>query len=117
SDDGAAVDRCIRGVAAQYGSLSIPCYVIMPNHVHMMVVVESCGPGSSGTPTPTNQTIPWLISTVKRLSNRAVGKPLWQRGYYDHIVRDDNDYLEVCSYIDTNPARWAEDPYYFAQES
>lgn len=117
SEYGAAVDRCIRDAAAQYGCLSIPSYVIMPNHVHMMVVVEACGAGSSGTPTPTNQTIPALISTIKRLSSYVSGSPLWQRGYYDHIVRGHDDYLEICAYIDTNPARWAEDEYYTAQES
>lgn len=37
---------------------------------------------------------------------------LWQRGYYDHVVRDEKDYLRICEYIDTNPAKWAQDEYY-----
>ncbi len=105
SDAGAEVERCIRGIAAQYHHIAVPCYVIMPKHVHLMVVVETDGSGSSGTPTPTNQTIPALVSFIKRMTNRAVGWSLWQRGYYDHIIRNEEDYLQICSYIATNPAR------------
>lgn len=42
---------------------------------------------------------------------------LWQRAYYDHILRNDDDCLRVWNCIDTNPARWAEDEYCIAQES
>lgn len=40
------------------------------------------------------------------------GIPVWQRSYYDHIIRDEADYHRVWQYIDTNPAKWAEDEYY-----
>ena len=40
------------------------------------------------------------------------GKPLWQRGFYDHIIRNEADYLRIWQYIDTNPAKWEEDEYY-----
>ena len=38
---------------------------------------------------------------------------LWQRGYYDHIIRCEADYLRIWQYMDENPARWTEDEYYF----
>ena len=37
---------------------------------------------------------------------------LWQRGYYDHIVRSENDFLRIWTYIDNNPLRWELDRYY-----
>ena len=40
------------------------------------------------------------------------GAPLWQRSFYDHIIRNEADYLRIWDYIDTNPLRWAEDEYY-----
>ena len=43
--------------------------------------------------------------------NIVIGK-LWQRSYYDHIIRNDADYIEKANYILTNPARWREDEYY-----
>lgn len=111
---GLAVENCIQDLTGHYEHISIPCYVIMPNHVHLMVLLEN---GASGTPTPTNQTIPALISTIKRLTNRAAGETLWQRGYYDHIIRNYDDYLQIWNYIESNPAKWPEDKYYTAQES
>lgn len=40
------------------------------------------------------------------------GELLWQRGYYEHIIRNEQDYLQIWEYIENNPVRWAEDRYY-----
>ena len=61
-----------------------------------------------GTPSPTNQRIPALISTLKRLTNRRIGRPIWQRSYYDHVVRNQADFDEILRYIQNNPAAWTE---------
>ena len=63
-------------------------------------------------PAPTNAVIPRLVSTLKRFSNKRCGTALWQRGYYEHVIRGEADYREVWEYIDENPAKWAEDDYY-----
>ena len=62
-------------------------------------------------PRPTNAVIPKLVSSLKRFSNRKAGIDLWQSGYYDHIIRDDEDFLCRWRYIDNNPAAWLEDEY------
>ncbi len=46
------------------------------------------------------------------MTNRAAGVDLWQRSYHDHIIRNESDYLSHWTYIDGNPALWAEDEYY-----
>ena len=46
------------------------------------------------------------------MTNRGCGTELWQRGYYDHVIRNDADFLRVWNYIDTSPAEWAEDEYF-----
>lgn len=46
----------------------------------------------------------------------ACGKTVWQRGYHDHIIRNEADYLRIWDYIDTNPAKWREDCYYCQAE-
>ena len=51
------------------------------------------------------------IQSVKAGELPPFEKRLWQRGYYDHIIRDDNDFLACWTYIDQNPVRWAEDEY------
>ena len=67
-----------------------------------------------------------VVRQFKSFSARRVnaargtpGIPLWQRSFYDHIIRNEADYLRIWNYIDVNPARWREDEYYIkiAQES
>ena len=86
-------------------------YVIMPNHVHLLITVD----GSDGPPrasAPTLAKIPRLVSTLKRFSNRDIGADIFQRSYYDHVIRCERDYMLCWRYIDTNPAKWQEDEYY-----
>ena len=98
-------------IAKTYNDVSIDKYIIMPNHIHMIVIL-SPKDGPSRTPAPTNMRLPFLISTLKRFTNRAAGISLWQRSFYDHVIRNEADYLRIWRYIDTNPAKWAEDEYY-----
>jgi len=98
-----------------YHGIQIEKYVIMPNHVHMIVMITgeiNPGGGTSRTPSPTNAAIPRLISTLKRLTNRTIGHNIWQRSYHDHVIRDRDDYLKIWNYIDGNPSKWQSDCYY-----
>lgn len=52
------------------------------------------------------------IRAVKATESPAFYKHVWQRGYYERVVRNEQDYLDIRQYIDQNPARWAEDEYY-----
>ena len=85
-------------------------YVIMPNHIHLILQVS--GSGASGKPRPTEAVIPKFMSSLKRFTNRKAGVELWQTSYYDHILRNEPDYLRIWQYIDTNPTEWPEDEYY-----
>jgi REP element-mobilizing transposase RayT len=51
-------------------------------------------------------------NTTRRINNirRAAGAPVWQRNYYEHVVRDDADLARIRQYIRENPAKWADDP-------
>ena len=109
---GEIVAETLREIEKTYSWLSLDHYVIMPNHIHLLLRLGDNGP--SGTPAPTNETLPMLISTFKRFANRRCGIQLWQRGYHEHVIRNEKDYLEICRYIENNPARWAEDRYYQA---
>ena len=64
-------------------------------------------------------TIGQIVGAIKSISaNRCreagLSGKLWQRGYYEHVIRNEKDYLEICAYIENNPARWAVDRYYQA---
>ena len=94
-----------------YQNLRIDKYVIMPNHVHLLVT-RLPADGTSGRPSPTNAVIPSFVGTLKRFVNRRSGRQMFQRSYYDHIVRDEKDYLARWKYIDDNPIKWQEDSLY-----
>ena len=84
----------------------------MPNHIHLLVVIRESSGGASPSPT--------LFDAVRVLKSRSthlarpnlVENPLWQRSFYEHVIRNEHDYREIWEYIDQNPAKWAEDCYY-----
>ena len=88
--------------------IGIEKYVIMPNHIHLIIKIDS---GTMWASSPT-KSIPQLIRSFKTLTTKEIGKSIFQRSYHDHIIRDQNDYLKIWNYIDTNPAKWNEDYFY-----
>ena len=82
-------------------------YVIMPNHIHMIIQIK--GPMWASAPT---QSISCRIRSFKTLVTKTVGKSLFQRSFYDHVIRGEEDYREIWNYIDQNPAKWQEDRFY-----
>ena len=89
-------------------------YVIMPNHVHMILRISSNKSlqGPMWASAPTEASIPNLIRSWKVLISKELGQSIWQRSYYDHIIRDEHDYLVKARYIEENPAKWSSDDYF-----
>lgn len=107
---GELIEQALTFLDSHSERLRIDKYVIMPNHIHLILQVSAGG--VSGKPRPTEALIPKFISSLKRYTNRQAGRMLWQTSYYDHIIRDEADYLRIWQYIDANPAEWEEDEYY-----
>lgn len=75
---GVIVDNQIKEINDTYTYLNIDKYVIMPNHVHFMITIcNDYNNGTSGTPSPTNEVVPRLVSTFKRFTNKKCGMKLW----------------------------------------
>ena len=110
---GKIVDKYINQLNDFYENICVEQYVIMLNHIHMILFVRD--DGSSGTPTPTdkpNAVIPAFVSTFKRFCNKEIGENIWQRYYYDHVIRNQRDYEEISKYIYENPLKWQFDELY-----
>ena len=92
----------------------IGAYVIMPNHVHMILHISATDilNGPMWSSAPTNAKIPSLVRTWKTLVSKELGESIWQRSYYDHIIRDEHDYSVKMQYIAENPEKWYFDDYY-----
>ena len=109
---GKIADKYINQLNDFYTNISVDSYVIMPNHIHIMLRVLDDGP--SGTPVTTiqNSVISRFVSTFKRFCNKEYGENIWQYRSNDHIVRNQKDYEEHLKYIHENPLRWYYDELY-----
>jgi len=136
SEYGEIVEGFIENIAYANPDLHVPFYVIMPNHIHLILVVESRNIEGNGTPraasptkmldaaestktlnsaaSPTKMLVPKIINALKGLSTKKAGFPLWQRSYHDHIICSEQDYLRIAEYIENNPANWDKDCYYIS---
>ena len=110
--------------------LSLDAFIIMPNHIHGIIVIKEAPIHAirRGTmhraPTikferfgkPTSNSIPTIIRGFKAAVTQRVnqirgtpGAPIWQRNYYEHVIRNEDDLDDIRQYIGNNPARWLED--------
>jgi putative transposase len=81
---------------------------LMPDHVHILLSVQNRKENSNEISLPVNAIIPQVVSGLKRLIGREIGFNIWQRSYYDHVIRGDEDYWNIRQYIEENPLRWVE---------
>ncbi len=111
---GKIADKYINQMNDFYNNLSVEKYVIMPNHIHIILWIKGNENGPSRTPVPTiqNSSVSRFISTFKRFCNKEYGENIWQYRSYDHIIRNKQDYKEHIKYIYENPMRWQHDELY-----
>ena len=121
--------RAWNSIPSRLPATGTDCFVVMPNHVHGIIALTDrpigCGIApqvSSGAPVCTNGvTLPEIVRWFKaattnmyRAAIRRRGWPryekrLWQRNYYEHIIRDAESLSRIREYISTNPERWSMD--------
>lgn len=80
----------------------------MPNHIHLLLSIRGNENGRPmGAPT-----ISTVINQFKGFVSKQAGFSVWQKLFYDHIVRGEQDYEEIWEYIDANPLKWENDEFY-----
>ena len=108
-----------------YAHIHLGVFVVMPNHVHGIIEIKveeaASSVGVGLKPTPTRHGLSEIVRALKTFSARRinekcdkVGNKVWQRNYYEHVIRSEASYLTISKYIQTNPQRWAEDRYFVA---
>lgn len=105
SDIGRIVKKYIESISG------IVKYVIMPNHVHIIVKIENDYDPNNGAmwASPPTQSLPKIIRSFKVLVTKESGFSPWQRNYYDHIIRNDMEFSDIWQYIENNPINWEND--------
>jgi REP element-mobilizing transposase RayT len=122
---GKLVEHAWKNLPNHYSNVELGTFCIMPNHVHGITVLidTNAGAGHVGAglrPAPTRPIkqhgLPEIVRAFKSFSARHVneylkspGVPLWQRNYYERVIRDDDEHQRIHLYIECNPANWAND--------
>ena len=83
-----------------HASYALDAFVVMPNHLHAIVVQEAMNDRTS---------LSTVIGLFKSRASRRAGCPIWQRSYHDRVIRDEEELAAFRDYIETNPLRWALD--------
>ena len=104
-----------------YPYVSIGEFVVMPNHFHGILLIADDLGGSEtilgGSRTaPTRKSVGRLVGMFKTVTSKrfnemrySSGEKIWQRNFYEHIIRDDDDYMRILWYIQANPSNWRND--------
>jgi len=116
---GAIAEMCIQEIPFKYPVVRVDNYVIMPNHIHLLLSINAIS--GTGDPSPTlGNIIGWYKYQTTKMINeneKTSGKPVFQRSYHDHVIRSEEDYSKIWNYIVGNPMKWTEDCFYLKEDS
>ena len=108
---GAIVLDTWKRLPQHYPTVELDEFCVMPNHVHGIIILRE-----GSTPVPPRHGLPEIVRAFKSFSaqrvNRlrhSIGIPVWQRNYYEHIVRTEADLAKIRQYIRDNPLNWGSD--------
>lgn len=133
NESGAIVQFTWNDLINHFENIELDEYVIMPNHFHGIIKIEPLvGVGLEPTPEkskkissraghgPAPTSLPEIVRQFKTFSSKRInqlrgttGVAIWQRGYYDHIIRDGKDYYNISNYISMNPSNRETDDDHF----
>ena len=111
NETGRIIEAEISALSGRYRDVRVVSYVVMPNHVHLLL--ELCAEADAMNGVPTAQyDLGQIIGAYKAGVSRKLGYAVWQPRFYEHIIRGERDYLDTIAYIQNNPAAWEKDDYY-----
>ena len=105
SEYGNIVDKAINNIPNVYPALAVDHYVIMPDHIHLLLIVraDECGRPMVAP------TMSRVVQQLKGYITKRIGYSIWQKLFIDHVIRNREDYEEHVKYIYDNPIRWQYD--------
>ena len=124
SEYGKVVENAWLDLPNHYEHISLDEFIIMPNHVHGIIFLHHTEANGVGAIHTVIYCVPLLrqrrtmllsklMGRFKTVSakqinqkRRTPGTPFWQRGYFDHVIRNEDDLNQIRDYIATNPSRW-----------
>ena len=106
SQRGVVAEAVLREIESHFSSVRVDKYVVMPNHVHMILVLEN-----------SNAELTQIVGQYKSSVTREIRKTypqsqVWQTSFHDHVIRNQKDYERIWSYIEANPQNWDKDCFF-----
>lgn len=102
----------------QFENIKLHDFIIMPNHIHGIIEISK---RADTRPAPTlsdiicafkSKSTDYMLKGIKMGKYKPIDKRLWQRNYYEHVIRNEKEYIQIVEYIINNPINWNEDEYY-----
>ena len=121
---GTVADAELRSLASHYRNVSVDKYVVMPNHVHVIIMIDgehcftpnvkSSIDAHVGFESPRRGSLSAIVRAYKagvtrRCGEMGIHQEIWQSRFHDHLLRGDKVISAVREYIRNNPANWAMD--------
>jgi REP element-mobilizing transposase RayT len=105
---GKIIEATWHALPSHYPNVEPDAFVIMPNHVHGILVLDA-----DTATLPKRHGLPEIIRAFKTFASRRInqrrggpGRHVWQRDYYEHVIRMEDSLSDIRDYIETNPLRW-----------
>ena len=96
---GRIADEAVKNISETYKALSVDHYVIMPDHIHLLLSIRA---DEYGRPMVA-PTVSRVVQQMKGYVTKRIGTSIWQKSFYDHVIRNKEDYEEHIKYIYENP--------------
>jgi REP element-mobilizing transposase RayT len=127
NDFGNIAAECWRAIPEHFPHVELGAHVVMPNHVHGIIIINGRGTISVGATQWVAPTIPnarpngpkrgslgaiigsYKMAVTRRIQHEHNATAIWQRNYYEHIIRNEKDHQRITDYIEANPLRWNDD--------
>jgi putative transposase len=87
-------------IPEHFSAIKLDAFVVMPNHLHGILWLSRAGHAPP---------LPLVVGSFKSATSRAVGQPVWQRSFYDRVIRNDSELSALRQYVADNPLKWAVD--------
>lgn len=114
---GTIVKKTWEEIPMHFPYVEVDSHIVMPNHFHGIIVINNLVGALHAEPLPIKlQPLGVIVRSFKSAVTKRVHAlylidhtKIWQRNYYEHIIRDEQDYQKIFEYIENNPANWSVD--------
>ena len=118
NERGLIVVECWKAIPDHFQNVDLGAFVVMPNHVHGIIFINDVVGARHASPLPENVikrgSLGVIVGSFKSAVAKRIGRELnetgiWQRNYFERIIRDEREMERIHRYIESNPFQWADD--------